>query len=116
MSVAIVLKSPLAGVISKYPPIPPWRLASPERGFWLATFFGLQGNFRHTSKKESLRELRVVLSTCLASTNPRRCLRGGGGTEVLASVQSGGTSSSSTSAMRPADSTTLHAITGAMPA
>ena len=28
-----------------------------------------------------------MLSTCLAATNPRRCLRGGGGTEVLASVR-----------------------------
>ena len=53
MSVAIVLKSFLGGVISKYPPIPPWRLASPERGFWLATFSGLQGNFRHTAKRVS---------------------------------------------------------------
>ena len=51
MSVAIVLKTPLGGVISKYPPIPPWRLASPERGFWLATFFGLQGNLCHIFEK-----------------------------------------------------------------
>ena len=67
MSVAIVLKSPLKGVISKYPPIHPGDWLVPERGFWLATFFGLQGNFCHTSEKEWLRELRVVLSTCLIS-------------------------------------------------
>ena len=51
MSVAIVLKSPLGGVISKYPPISPWRLASPERSFGPETFSGLQGIFRHTAKR-----------------------------------------------------------------
>ena len=70
MSVAIVLKSPLGGVISKYPPIPPWRLASPERGFWLATFFGLQGNLCHTSEKECLRELRGRAKYLLSSYEP----------------------------------------------
>ena len=44
-------RAPFWGVISKYPPIPPWRLASPERGFRLETFSGLQGIFRRTAKE-----------------------------------------------------------------